>query len=315
MAEDPEKSYESVKVVRFDPLHMVFDEWYYNDFKYLIGARNARVYYLLSTEQGLAANEPVAADPANPTATEMAAMKKWRRDQLELFSVLMMSLPKHLQGVARAGADGVNPNGREACENLVRYHHDHDPSYLPDLSYEVQNLTLAQCDNSAEEFVYQLDHKCAMLEHNADYAVAVQAKITILVRALKADSRFDVILQEHAVNPYVGVAGFEKLKRTTATFAKKFGRDDGTGLDAATTSGTPRRREQALRLDGGGGKATGTSLRLKPGRKGRMNVIDPKTGQRLCWNCGKPGHMREACTAPKEEKANFTITLDGFGGC
>ena len=46
-----------------------------------------------------------------------------------------------------------------------------------------------------------------------------------------------------------------------------------------------------------------------------MNVIDPKTGQRLCWNCGKPGHMREACTAPKEEKANFTVTLDGFGGC
>ena len=86
--------------------------------------------------------------------------------------------------------------------------------WLPELSYAVQNLSLKEYNNQAEIFIYQLDHKCSMLAAHPEYAVPVQAKITTLVRALKADSRFDHIIQEHTVNPYAGTAGYEKLKQT-----------------------------------------------------------------------------------------------------
>ena len=39
---EEERSYDSVKIVPFDPMEQVFDEWSYGDFHSLIGAKNAR---------------------------------------------------------------------------------------------------------------------------------------------------------------------------------------------------------------------------------------------------------------------------------
>ena len=47
-----EKSYESVKVVPFDPTKQVFDEWFYGDFQFLVGAKNTRVFYLAAEGPG-----------------------------------------------------------------------------------------------------------------------------------------------------------------------------------------------------------------------------------------------------------------------
>ena len=41
---EEDKSYESVKTVPFDPTRQVFDEWFYGDFHFLIGAKNTRVF-------------------------------------------------------------------------------------------------------------------------------------------------------------------------------------------------------------------------------------------------------------------------------
>ena len=71
---DEDRSYDSVKVKVFDPTKMVFDEWYYGEFHYLVGAKNTKVFYLLKTPAGLLVNMVVAADPANPTAAELAAI-------------------------------------------------------------------------------------------------------------------------------------------------------------------------------------------------------------------------------------------------
>ena len=168
---EEDKSYESVKTVPFDPTRQVFDEWFYGDFHFLIGAKNTRVFYLLKTPAGELANLPTPADPDVPTAEETRAIEKHHRDQLELYSVLMMCLPKHLQHIASVGQPPMHPHGREACRKLVEYFHDNDPGYLPELSYAVQNLSLKEFDNQAEIFIYQLDHKCSMLASHAEYAV------------------------------------------------------------------------------------------------------------------------------------------------
>ena len=75
---------------------------------------------------------------------EVEDIKKHHRDQLELYSVLMMCLPKHLQHIASAGQPPIHPHGREACRRLVEYFHDNDPGCLPELSYAVQNLSLKE---------------------------------------------------------------------------------------------------------------------------------------------------------------------------
>ena len=265
-----ERGYESIKTKPFDPLTMIFDEWFYGDFHHLVGARNPKIYYLLRSGAGLLENLPTAADPDNPTNAETEAIKVHLRHQLELYSLLMMCLPRHLQHVANQG-QGEDPHGREACERLVRHYHEDDPGYLPDLSYSVHNLSMKECDNHAERFLYVLDHKCSMLAARPEYAVPVQARITILIRALKADSRFDHIIQEHTVNPYAGELGYEKLKQTVVSFARRFQVQEQT-LDP---SDTPH-REQALNLRG----------------------IQRQGKSRRCFNCGDPNHFVRECPKP-----------------
>ena len=289
---EEERSCDSVKIVPFDPMKQVFDEWFYGDFHFLIGAKNARVFYLLKTPAGELVNLPEPIDPDAPTAEEVRAIEKHNRDQLELYSVLMMCLPKHLQHIASVGQPPMHPHGREACRRLVEYFHDNDPGYLPELSYAVQNLSLKEYNNQAEIFIYQLDHKCSMLAAHPEYAIPVQAKITTLIRALKADSRFDHIIQEHTVNPYAGTAGYEKLKQTTVAFARRF-----RTLDAPVDpADLPRTREQSL------------NLKPRPRAKGerrRREKLKNKDGEDLCFNCGKPGHYARDCRAPKiQERAN-----------
>ena len=280
--EEYEKSLESVKVAAFDPLKVPFDDWYYTSFFHLIGAKNPRVYYLLRSDRGLPENAPVAVDPDNPTAEETKAIELYWRHQLELFSVLMLCLPKHLQHVASVGQE-ERPSGRTACDRLVRYYHENDPSYLPDLSYTIHNLSMADYGNHPETFMYQLDQKCAMLNGNADYMIPVQTRITILVRALKADSRFDSIIQEHTINPYQGEAGYERLKATIVSFARRF-----RAADSQDPADRPKhRREQTLAL----------MERRRHGSK-----MANANGERLCWGCGKPGHIKANC--PKE-RANL----------
>ena len=66
-----EKSYESVKVVPFDPTKQVFDEWFYGDFHFLVGAKNTRVFYLLKDPVGELVNLPEPIDPDAPTMEEV----------------------------------------------------------------------------------------------------------------------------------------------------------------------------------------------------------------------------------------------------
>ena len=69
-----EKSYDSVKIVPFDPMKQVFDEWFYGDFHFLIGAKNTRVFYLLKTAEGELVNLPEPVDPDAPTAETPATV-------------------------------------------------------------------------------------------------------------------------------------------------------------------------------------------------------------------------------------------------
>lgn len=281
---DEDRSYDAVRVKVFDPLTMVFDEWYYGELHYLVGAKNTRVFYLLKTAAGLLANMPTPADPTTPTEVELAAIEKHHRHQLELYSVLMLCLPKHLQHVANEGQPVEHPHGRLACERLVAYYHENDPGYLPDLSASVHNLNFKDCDNSAEVLIYRLDLKCGLLARHPEYAVPVQTRITILIRALKADSRFDHVIQEHTVNPYAGAQGYENLKRVVVSFARRF-----ATLPRPTDPADNVSVEQALNLQ--------TQRPPARGRGRRTN----RNGERLCFNCGKPGHFAREC---KEQKAN-----------
>ena len=121
---------------------------------------------------------------------------------------------------------------------------------------------------------------------------AVQAKITTLVRALKADSRFDHIIQEHTINPYAGAAGYERLKQTVVAFARRFRVVDAP-VDPADHV---RTREQSL------------NLKARPRAKGdrrRREKLRNKDGEDLCFNCGKAGHYARDCREPKtQERAN-----------
>ena len=182
-----------------------------------------------------------------------------------------------------------------ACDALVKYYHDKDSSYRPDLSYAINNLSLAECANHVETFIYTLDTKCALLESDAAYAIPVQTRISILIRALKADSRFDQIVQRHNLEPYSGDAGYEKLKTTTVSFARRFRSSDYS----ADPADKPR-KEQALKL------LSDLKARPMPTRNTRSRRESRNAkGERLCWNCGKPGHMKAACTEPAHsEKLN-----------
>jgi hypothetical protein len=114
--------------------------------------------------------------------------------------------------------------------------------------------------------VYALNHKTGLLLDRAEYAIPIQTKITILIRALKLDSRFDAIVSKHAVDPYTGEAGYLKASQTAVTFARRL-RLAQTPPDTPTP---PSRTEHTLNLTDGGTKLT-------------------------CSNSGKPGHTIETC--------------------
>ena len=96
------------------------------------------MYYLLNTSAGQLDNRPSTfIDPENPTEDEEQTLKLYDTQQLQLFSKLMMCLPKQLMLVAQQGQPLLEPNGREAMDRLDEYYHDHDPGYLADLSYTV----------------------------------------------------------------------------------------------------------------------------------------------------------------------------------
>ena len=123
------KEYESVKVCHLDLMKTSYDEWKI-DFFNLIGASTPSLYYLLSSPAGLLRNRPTSLDPDNPTDDEQEALKVYDTRQLQLFSRLMMCLPKQLMLVAQQGQPTWGPNGREALDRLDEYYHDHDPGYL-----------------------------------------------------------------------------------------------------------------------------------------------------------------------------------------
>ena len=143
------KEYESVKVCHLDLMKTSYDEWKI-DFFNLIGASTPSLYYLLSSPAGLLRNRPTSLDPDNPTDDEQEALKVYDTRQLQLFSRLMMCLPKQLMLVAQQGQPLWGPNGREALDRLDEYYHDHDPGYLADLSYSIHNMTFRDYQNDAE---------------------------------------------------------------------------------------------------------------------------------------------------------------------
>ena len=90
------KEYETVKVCHLDLMKTTYDEWKI-DFYNLIGASTPSLYYLLSSSAGLLRNRPATyLDPENPTDEEQEALKLYDTRQLQLFSRLMMCLPKQL---------------------------------------------------------------------------------------------------------------------------------------------------------------------------------------------------------------------------
>ena len=119
---------------------------------------------------------------------------------------------------------------------LDEYYHDHDPGYLADLSYSIHNMTFRDYQNDAELFLYALNHKTGLLLDRTEYAIPIQTKITILIRALKLDSRFDAIVSKHAVDPYTGETGYLKACQTAVTFARRL-RLAHTPADAPTPAG------------------------------------------------------------------------------
>ena len=279
------KEYETVKVCPLDLMKTSYDEWKI-DFYNLIGASTPSLYYLLSSPAGLLRNRPATfLDQDNPTDAEQETLKVYDTKQLQLFSRLMMCLPKQLMLVAQQGQPLWGPNGREALDRLDEYYHDHDPGYLADLSYSIHNMTFRDYQNDAELFLYALNHKTGLLLDRAEYAIPIQTKITILIRALKLDSRFDAIVSKHAVDPYTGEAGYLKASQTAVTFARRL-RLAQTPLDAPTP---PSRTEHTLNLTDGGTKLT-------------------------CSNCGKPGHKVETCWQKYPELRDKTRKRTGKGG-
>ena len=264
MTDNGVKEYASVKVCPLDPFKQSYDEWKI-DFYNLIGASAPSLYHLLNTDAGQLVNRPSTfMDPDNPTEGEERKLKLYDTQQLQLFSKLMMCLPKQLMLVAQQGQPPLAPNGREAMDRLDEYYHDHDPSYLADLSYTIHNMSFGDFQNDAELFLYALNHRAGLLLDRAEYAIPVQTKITILIRALKLDSRFDAIVSKHAVDPYTGEAGYLKACQTAVTFARRL-RSSSAHPD--TPAG---RTEHTLNLTNEGPRLT-------------------------CSNCGKAGHKIETC--------------------
>ena len=121
---------------------------------------------------------------------------------------------------------------------------------LADPSYSIHNMTFRDYHNDAALFLYALNHKAGRLLDRSEYAIPIQTKITILIRALKLDSRFDAIVSKHAVDPYTGEAGYLKACQTAVTFARRL-RLAQTLPDAPTLAG---RMEHTLNLTDGGPK-------------------------------------------------------------
>ena len=97
------KEYDSVKVCHLDLLKTSYDEWKV-DFYNLIGASTPSLYYLLSSPDGLLRNRPSTfVDADAPTEAEKEALRVYDTRQLQLFSRLMMCLPKQLMLVAQQG--------------------------------------------------------------------------------------------------------------------------------------------------------------------------------------------------------------------
>jgi hypothetical protein len=258
------KEYDSVKVCHLDLLKTSYDEWKV-DFYNLIGASTPSLYYLLSSSDGLLQNRPSTfVDADAPTEAEKEALRVYDTRQLQLFSRLMMCLPKQLMLVAQQGQPTWGPNGREALDRLDEYYHDHDPGYLADLSYTIHNMSFKDYENDAELFLYALNHKAGLLMDRSEYAIPIQTKITILIRALKLDSRFDAIVSKHAVDPYTGDSGYLKACQTAVTFARRLRSAHTLAQDSP-----PGRTEHTLNLTDG----------TKP----------------TCSHCGKLGHRLETC--------------------
>ena len=112
------KEYELVKVCHLDLLKTSYDEWKV-DFFNLIGASTLSLYYLLTSSDGLLVNRPSTfKDTDAPTEAEKEALRLYDTRQLQLFSRLMMCLPKQLMIVAQQGQPTWGPNGREALDRL-----------------------------------------------------------------------------------------------------------------------------------------------------------------------------------------------------
>ena len=60
-----DKGFESIKTKPFDPMTMIFDEWFYGDFHHLVGAKNPKIYYLPRSGAGLLENSPMVASSSN----------------------------------------------------------------------------------------------------------------------------------------------------------------------------------------------------------------------------------------------------------
>ena len=248
--------FKSVKVTNMEKFSN-FDE-YAENMEYLIMATLPEGWEIMFADAEVLPENIVEAN-------DRRAHVKYNR---KTYSMLQLSLPPWAQQIARSGA-GTPPSAWRAWRTLLDHFRQNDPGYYSNLSATVHDLTITAVDGSASALIAKLEKQAAILAlaPGGLFAIPVEMKITILIRAIAPDGRYDSVVNQHSLQPYSGHAGYQTLCGALYSTERRL---------KLSTSKKTRNEDMGL------------SMNLDSQERKKRQT-------KRCSHCGKTGHLKEAC--------------------
>jgi hypothetical protein len=200
---DDARTNQSLKFVVFDGVNI---DNFLERFKMFLGGLDFACWELIATDAGDRANMPAAG----------AALRTWNQQNRKIISILCLGLPQWCVSIVLENV-GEPANAKAGFEALIAEFRVHNPNYYADMSSFIVKCTLADFDNVVTMFTEMNEKNAILRAFNVEDAIPVSQMIALVTSKLVADPRFDPITSAHRLRPYVGLDGYNTMKRAAIT--------------------------------------------------------------------------------------------------